>query len=67
MKGDAKWERGDNCEGKGDGPASEGCCEGCRRGDREKPESDDPGRIVAQVDNLMGMPLVTENQDREKD
>ena len=65
---DAEGKRGDDRERQQDRPAAEGVGEDADRGDGERSQQgDDAGRVVAQVDDLVGVPLVAEDQDREED
>jgi hypothetical protein len=66
MKRHPERQRGGDRQGQQDRPALEDVCQHHCRYDAQRHERDQPRRMVPQIDDLVGVPLVTEDQDWEE-
>jgi hypothetical protein len=67
MEGNSERQGRDDRQRQQDRPPSEDISQGNADGDRQSSQKDEAGGTVAQVDDLVGVPLVAEDQDREED
>jgi len=66
VEGDAEGQREDDGQGKRERPAAERVGEGSDDYCADCEEDNDSSGVVAEVDDLVGVPLVAEDQDREE-